>query len=193
MTLDNQNAMQQSPGSNQEGGSCSGASPCYQRALPGMESAAARDKDIIYTPDAVAKDVIDHFKPSGRILDPCRGLGAFWKHIPGAEWCEIHEGRDFFEWGEPMDWIISNPPYSVFTPFLKHSMEIAPDIVYLIPVQKAFISRKIMRTIWGWGGVPEIYVCGDGADLTWDIGFCIGAVHFQKDYRGGTHVTFRDG
>jgi hypothetical protein len=54
--------------------------------------------DVVYTPDWCASDMIDWFKPSGRVLDPCKGAGAFFDKMPdGAEWCEIREGRDFFE------------------------------------------------------------------------------------------------
>ena len=35
------------------------------------------DKDIVMTPDYLAKDIIQHFHPTGLILDPCRGEGAF--------------------------------------------------------------------------------------------------------------------
>ena len=31
------------------------------------------DKDIVMTPEYLAKDIIQHYKPTGLILDPCRG------------------------------------------------------------------------------------------------------------------------
>lgn len=159
--------------------------------LPGMEMAAVRDDDIVLTPDDVAADVVARFAPKGRVLDPCRGEGAFWRHMPGAEWCEVRAGRDFFAWGEPVDWIVSNPPYSIFAEFLRHSFKVAREIVYLIPVNKAFNSERMMREILEWGGIPTIYVVGGGAALGFPIGFAIGAVHFSKDYRGGMRVEFR--
>ena len=33
--------------------------------------------DVVYTPDWVAKDMVEFFKPSGRILEPCKGDGVF--------------------------------------------------------------------------------------------------------------------
>lgn len=56
--------------------------------------------DVVYTPDWVARDMVEYFKPSGRILEPCAGDGAFLEYLPGAEWCEIEKGRDFFAWNE---------------------------------------------------------------------------------------------
>jgi len=160
-------------------------------ALPGFEECAAKGADIVLTPDDVAADVVRHFRPTGRILDPCKGEGAFLRHMPGAEWCEIREGRDFFAWRERVDWIVSNPPYSIFAPWMRHSFTIAEDIVYLIPIQKVFISSKMMAEVWKWGGVVEVYVIGEGKVLNWDIGFCIGAVHFRRGYRDGMRVEFR--
>ena len=149
--------------------------------------------DVVMTPRDVALDVVHHFRPSGLILDPCRGSGAFADAMPGSDWCELAEGRDFYNWRKPVDWIISNPPYSIFADFLRHSFTVAEHIVYLIPVNKVFNSDRIMREIWTWGGVPEIYVVGGGAALDFPIGFCIGAVHFQRNYAGPINVTFRAG
>ena len=161
-----------------------------QQPIPGTEHWNTDPTDIVITPEGVASEIVQHFKPTGRILDPCKGEGAFTEHLNGAEWCEIMEGRDFFEWHEPVDWIVSNPPYSIFSAFLRHSMEIAENVVYLIPVNKAFNSTTMMKEIWTWGGVPEIHVIGSGGELGFPIGFCIGAVHFQREYQGGTFVTF---
>ena len=162
-----------------------------QTILPGIEATDARATDVVLTPDAIAADVVKHFQPTGLMLDPCRGNGAFWKHMPGAEWCEAREGRDFFDWTERVDWIVSNPPYSIFADWMAHSLEIAENIVYLIPVNKIFNSDRMMREIWTWGGVPEIYTVAGGGALGFPIGFAIGAVHFRRGYRGETRVTFR--
>jgi hypothetical protein len=160
-------------------------------ALPGFETEAVRGDDIVYTPLDVARDVVAHFKPSGRILDPCRGGGAFSDEMPGCDTCEIREGSDFFNWTQPVDWIVSNPPYSIFSDFLRHALTVAENIVFLIPVNKVFNSDRTMREIWAWGGVPEIHVIAGGGALKFPIGFCIGAVHFKRGYRGDIKVTFR--
>jgi hypothetical protein len=69
--------------------------------------------DIIMTPPALAQSIVDSFAPRGRLLDRCRGNGAFFAalqtHSDDVDWCEIAEGRDFFEYDLPADWIITNP------------------------------------------------------------------------------------
>ena len=149
-------------------------------------------KDTVYTPDDVARDIVEFYQPTGKCLDPCRGEGAFYKFLPqGSDWCEVREGRDFFQYNHRVDWIISNPPYSVFSQFLRHSFNVADNIVYLIPVNKAFNSFKMMKDISEWGGIPHIYVVSSGGKLGWDIGFAIGAVYFKRGFSGGTQTTFR--
>lgn len=146
--------------------------------------------DIVLTPDPVAQAIVERFKPSGRILDPCKGDGAFLQFMPGADWCEVREGRNFYDWTTPVDWIVSNPPYSIFADFLRHSFTVAENIVYLIPVNKAFNSEKMMREIWKWGGIRTCFTVSGGGALGFPIGFCIGALHFERGYRGGMNVEF---
>jgi len=149
--------------------------------------------DVIYTPETIAQDIISFFKPSGKVLDPCRGDGAFYKYLPeGADWCELKEGKDFFQYSQDVDWIISNPPYSIFAQFLDHSFKIARNIVYLIPINKPFNSYALIQRISLWGGIKHIYIIGSGAKLKFPIGFCIGAVYFQKGYHGEMKLSFRD-
>ena len=159
-------------------------------ALPGFEEEAVKGGDITYTPDDIAAAIVRRFRPQGRILDPCRGGGAFTRAMPTADWCEVRDGRDFFAWREPVDWIVSNPPYSTFAPFLRHSFTVAREIVYLVSLCKLFYSDRLMRDVWAWGGVKTVMVIGNGKALGWPFGYCFGALHFSKDYRGPMGVEF---
>lgn len=70
--------------------------------------------DRVYTPDALALDIVRHFRPAGRILEPACGGGALLHAMPGCGWCEINKGVDFLA----CTWIVTNPPYSILTKFL---------------------------------------------------------------------------
>lgn len=153
----------------------------------------AKDNDCIATPEWVVKDMVEHFKPSGSILDPCSGDGIFLKYLPSHTLhCEIKEGRDFYNFHVTVDWIISNPPYSIFSDFLRHSFEIADNIVYLIPANKPFNSYKMMQEIRAWGGIVEVRVIAPGSRLKFPIGFCIAAVHFKRGYNGETKISYAE-
>ena len=148
-------------------------------------------KDVIFTPSTVARHIVNHFSPTTPILDPCRGDGAFYRLMPGAEYCEIQEGRDFFEWTKAVAWCIGNPPYSCYSRWLKHSFEIAENIVYLIPINKAFNSSAMLKETYAWGGIAEIVHIGPGSALKFPVGFAVGAVHYKRGHTGG--ILYRNG
>ena len=51
--------------------------------------------DLIMTKPETAKFIIDYFKPTGKILEPCRGTGSFYDQFEGdKDWCEIKKGKD---------------------------------------------------------------------------------------------------
>lgn len=147
---------------------------------------ALSPSDVIYTPDWCASDIVSWFKPTGRILEPCKGQGAILRYLPGADWCEIAEGEDFFAWNEPVDWIISNPPYSLFNKWLEHSFSIAPDIVYLIPMNKLFSGWGALVNLNKFGWMYHVRLYGTGTRLKFPMGNAIGAVHFKRGYHGDT-------
>ena len=79
-------------------------------------------QDVVMTPYHTAKWIVEHFEPQGKMLEPCRGEGAFYtamqEYNDDVDWCEISEGKDFFDYNGKVDWIITNPPYSIFDDFL---------------------------------------------------------------------------
>ena len=167
--------------------SCSGS---LAMMLPGFDERSYNKNDVVLTPPPIAADIVRHFRPSGAILDPCKGEGAFLDHMPGAEWCELREGVDFFAWSKRVDWIVSNPPYSIFTEWLERSLKIADDIVYLIPLSKVFNSEARLRDIMRWGGIVETRHYGSGTDCGFPFGFPCGAVHIRRGYKGPMRWSF---
>ena len=151
-----------------------------------------RDDDIVFTPEPIVKDIISFFPIEGKCLDPCSGDGAFLKHLPeDSDWCEIRKGKDFFDYSEAVDWIVGNPPYSIFLDFLKHSCRLAENIVYILPTNKIFQSFSIMDTIDNYGGIKAILVYGGGQRIGFPFGFSVGAFYFKKNYAGGSRINFR--
>lgn len=160
---------------------------------PQLLQIALDRKDVVYTPDWVARDMVEFFKPTGRILEPSSGDGAILKYLPGADWCEIECGRDFYAVTEKYDWIIGNPPYAQYSEWLNQSMAIADDIVYLIPINKECNGYEMMTALAKWGGVCHRRVYGPGSRLKFPIGFAIGALHYQRGYTGPMYTSFYEG
>ncbi len=147
------------------------------------------ESDIVYTPDSVAKQIMSHLNPSGVCLDPCKGDGAFLKYMPeGSDYCEIREGKDFLTYSREVDWVIGNPPYSIFESFLQKAFEISENVSYLVPVNKVFQRQVIMEMINKWGGVKSMIVYGSGQQIDFPFGFSVANFHFQKNYKGDTAI-----
>jgi hypothetical protein len=159
-------------------------------AQPQLLDMALVVSDVVYTPDWVARDMVKFFKPSGKILEPSSGDGVFLQYLPaGTYWCEIERERDFFKWDTPVDWVFGNPPYSIYSEWMSHSMKIAKNICYLIPLNKPFNSGKMIKEWKDYGGIVHMRYYANGGQLGFPIGFACGAVWFQKDYKGATEIT----
>jgi len=99
---------------------------------------------VQYTPMRVAKWCVNHMKiPAGAItLDPARGAGAFYDLLPEPRrWCELDEGRDFFDHMERVDYIVTNPPFAkliggkkrpLLWPWIAHCLRLAGKGVGLL-------------------------------------------------------------
>lgn len=147
--------------------------------------------DVHFTDVEVAKLVVTHFKPAGRILEPCRGAGAFLAALPeGTDWCEISEGVDFFQHTGVYDWIVTNPPFEHMTDWLRHAFDLSQNVLFVIPLSKLYSSVPRMQLVKKYGGVRETLYLGSGRSIGFDIGFPFGAVWFQRDYRGPCDWTW---
>jgi hypothetical protein len=107
------------------------------------------------------------------------------------DWCELTDGKDFYEYDKHVDWIISNPPFTKFSGWLKHSIKIADNIVYLIPMQKVFYTYSMIKELYEWGGVKEMWMIGTGSSLGFPFGAGVAAIYFKRGYNGGINITFR--
>ena len=148
--------------------------------------------DVVMTPQQTAIEIIEYFSPSGLVLEPCRGSGNIYNNLPGQkEWCEVSEGVDFFNYNKRVDWIITNPPYSIYDKFLLKSLEVADNVVFLCPLSKFFRGMKVEQQINLYGGVKEILHLGTGSKLGFTFGFPVGCIHYQKNYKGDLQYTKR--
>lgn len=144
-------------------------------------------KDVVYTPSKLAADMIEFFAPSGKCLDPCSGDGAFYDLLPnGSDWCEIERGRDFYAWTDRVDWIMGNPPYSHLLAWLRHSFDVADNVVYLMPLHRVFASSQFLDDLFSWGGVVHIRRYGTGTIWGFPFGHALAAVHYRRGYGDGT-------
>lgn len=142
--------------------------------------------DVVFTPDWLAKQICSMFPIGGAVLEPSKGEGVFLKYLPpNTAWCEITEGRNFFDFNKKVDWIVTNPPYSDFNRFLEHSFALSENVVLLVPIAKIMKSMGTLRVVFAYGGVVSCHFLG-GGKAGFPFGFPVGVYHFQRGYRGET-------
>ena len=160
-----------------------------------MSNSPGKRGDVVPTPQWAAEDMVDHFHPSGRLLDPCRGTGVFYDLLAArghADWYEITEELNFFACSGHYDWVIGNPPYSLTREWFRHSYTIAENLLYLVPLRNVFSGYGFIQEIYEFGGIAAIRVYGTGGLLGFPMGNAVGALHIQRDYPGPTEWSFFD-
>jgi hypothetical protein len=145
--------------------------------------------DVVFTPDWLAERICSMFLITGRVLEPCRGEGAFTRYLPPqTEWCEIAEGRNFYDYVTPVDWIVTNPPYSDFNRFLTHTFDLSENVVLLVPVAKMFKSMGTLNQIYSYGGFVSIHTLPAGK-AGFPFGFPCAVYYVKRDYHGSTTIA----
>lgn len=124
-----------------------------RRAAPPKNSP---DKDIWMTPPDLARKIVNHFQPSGTMIEPCKGTGSFYNEllryefIDGVDWFELSLGRDFLEnnfGSKKYEWLVTNFPFSKYVDFLEKSMKIADNIITYGTVCHILSLKKRLRMI----------------------------------------------
>jgi hypothetical protein len=165
-----------------------------------MKSQPNRDyasDDCVQTPRPLARAIVQHFKPSGLIMEPCQGERNFYMELidlMGAEEVhsmEIKEGLDFLDPHRKlkhMDWIVTNPPWSQFRKFLNRSMEVADNIVFLITINHVWTKARVRDVREAGFGIKEILLCEMPKTFP-QSGFQLGAIHWQRGWTGDIKLS----
>ena len=78
--------------------------------------------------------------------EPCRGDGRIQffleeEHSLACTYSEINEGKDFFDWTEGTDLILTNPPFSLAQDFIDHAVAFSNTCIMLLRINSvSFVS-----------------------------------------------------
>jgi hypothetical protein len=170
----------------------------YQRRLQKRRRAlvpATNGPDNVATPYALARLIVEYYKPRGRVLDPCRGEAQpFYKALLRqprciVDWCEIAEGRDFLRYDQHVDWIITNPPWSKIFTFVKHAMTISDNIVFLCSLQSLTLRARMTAMRDARFGLKEALLLPHPPKPWPASGFQLVAMHVRRGYTGPLALT----
>jgi len=155
----------------------------------GKPLAQKNGNDKIMTPLYLCKQIVEHFNPTGKILEPCKGTGNFLEVIPTADWYEIDEGRDFLQANGHWDWIITNPPYSIYRSFFNKAMEVADNIVFLQLINATFYKARLRDMYSNNFNIKEILFVDTPKEFP-QFGFQMGCVYYKKGFNN-TWISYQ--
>ena len=113
-----------------------------------MDIIAGSKDDEFYTPEYAIKPLLKYIKPSSKILCPFDTEQSKFVEVLRNEGHEvlnthIEMGKDFFKLKKAnVDYIISNPPYSVKTEVIEKLFELNVPFAMLVGVIGLFESKK---------------------------------------------------
>jgi len=152
----------------------------------GSRMAVGDGEQVIYTPDDLAQLNVNHVKPSGKICEPCRGGGAFQRAMPGCDWYEKADGKDFMLAEGKWDWIVTNPPWNDLANFLRKSMRHSDNVVFLCWAS-AWWTKARLREISEQGfGIVEMCFVPTPPPPWPQSGFQLAAVWLRRGWTGST-------
>ena len=146
----------------------------------------------INTSIELAERLVKHFRPNGVILEPCCGEGNFLQVLPkNTLWCELDKGKDFFDFNDKVDWIITNPPWDNVTNFLEHSLEVSNNICFIIVLQQLWTKKRLRLIRENNFGIKEILYFKEPENFP-HLGIQIGAIYLQRNWLGDIKLTNLD-
>lgn len=159
--------------------------------------------DVVQTPPSLCKLIVEHFKPTGNVIESCSGEGNFVEALMNYNWCfpvdlpiksftefEISKGTNFLTHfpEKKYDWLISNFPWSEIRAFLFHSMKLSNNIVTLLSINHIWTTARMRDIKENNYGIKEIMLLDWPKEWT-KSGFQLGAVHLKKNYKGKCKIS----
>ena len=138
--------------------------------------------DIFYTPLQLTLDCIklNKFEEGDLVLDATAGKKVFYDNYPDfvkKDWCEITDNKDFFEYNKKVDWVYTNPPFSLLNKILDKCCKICNKGFGLIMTTTALTIPRINRMKQHHFYITEIMIF---QVLEW-FGFTLCFVIFEKN------------
>ena len=124
--------------------------------------AKGHPNDIIYTPLPLALKTIElaNIQPDETVLDPCKGKGVFYDNLSEPKYyCEITENKDFYDWTEPVDIVIGNPPFSHWNKWILHTLTICKKRFVYVMGATNLTARRLQWIIDAGFGITKIFIC----------------------------------
>lgn len=139
-------------------------------SAPLKKKAERRAYDVYETPESSIEALfgIIPIDISKKYLEPCRASGRIYNHLPiGSAWGEIREGVDYLATKyNPVDFVITNPPYSLAQEFVEKSLTEAPVVVMLLRL--GFLESLKRKEFWEKNPLTSLIILSKRPSFTED-------------------------
>lgn len=126
--------------------------------------------DVYETPESSVEALfgIIPIDISKKYLEPCRASGRIYNHLPiGSAWGEIRDGVDYLATKyNPVDLVITNPPYSLAQEFVEKSLTEAPVVVMLLRL--GFLESLKRKEFWEKNPLTSLIILSKRPSFTED-------------------------
>lgn len=151
-----------------------------------------KSNDVVMTPEYLAKKLVNYFKPKGKGLEPCRGTGNIYKYLKNADWCEITENKDFYEYNKQVDYVFTNPPWSDIKNFLTKALSVSKSDVYFLCTINHLWTKSRQKLIRDAGFYVKEILCFETPKEFPQSGFQVGMIHLKKGKAKACKISFLD-
>lgn len=165
-----------------------------------------KSNDCVETPLSLCRELVKalqpYFKSTDVFLEPCAGeqknfIKALNEIGISPDWCEIKEGKDFYNYKEgtvtdkPIDFILTNPPFSKLNArtkpmsFLEKAFRVSKNVCFLATLNHLLGLRARFDLMKKYNfGISDIILIDTPPDPWIPSGFQVGAVNYQYCFRG---------
>jgi|GEM_PF-3582910 hypothetical protein len=150
-----------------------------------------KPNDKFYTPRVLAGKLISSTPliENDVVMEPFRGSGAFYDNLPDfvdKRWAEMEDGKDAFWFPANVDWIVTNPPYSMIDKTLSTATASCRKGFGLLLLMHAItparleycqqrgfgLSTMFLTKVFNWYGISAYCIWrrgfADSTEITWD-------------------------
>lgn len=157
------------------------------RRLGGFDVGTRKENDFYPTPDNAIDVILDRVKFDGLVWEPSCGNGAISNKLISRGYTvkstDLFDqgygeaGRDFLMESEIEDNIMTNPPFSISTPYVLHALTLARKQVLILNKLTFLEGKKRRDQLFSQNKLKNIYVFGE-------------RLQFDQSKKGGGVMAF---
>lgn len=177
----------------------SNSTSSFARKIQG-DNGDREENDFYPTPERATEELLKRIEVSGTVWECACGDGAISELLPkdtiSTDLIDRGYGEpniDFLKTTKKVDWIITNPPYSLATEFVKHALDCADNVAFLCKIQflegvkrHDFFIKHPPKKVFVFSSRLKIYK--NGIKTNNSTMMCFAWFVWEKSFKGETTI-----